>query len=99
MGVLGLVVIGAVVAGSVAGALAIHGAGSVTLPESPAQQAGVSESRYIDQTSLSEVPGRLATPVAAVDAAGKPLRDSASIVAALRAKDGRTVTLPAPTIV
>jgi len=72
---------------------------AVVLPTSPARQAGEAESHYIAQTSLSEVPGRLATPVAAVDATGRPLPDSASIVAALRAEDGKTVTLRAPTIV
>lgn len=99
MGVVGLVVIGVAVIGGVAGTLGTNAAPHVALPESPAQEAGVTESRYIAQTSLSEVPGRLVTPVAAVDATGTPLADSASIVAALHAKDGKTVTLPAPTIV
>jgi hypothetical protein len=100
VGFFGLGVIGL----GVGGGLVVATAGStgsprVVLPESPAQQAGVTESHYIAQTSLSEVPGHLVTPVAAVDASGKPLADSASIVAALRAEDGRTVTLPTPTIV
>jgi hypothetical protein len=99
MGVVGLVVIGAAVIGGVAGTLGTNSAPHVALPESPAQEAGVTESQYIAQTSLSEVPGRLVTPVAAVDATGAPLADSASIVAALHAKDGKTVTLPTPTIV
>ncbi len=84
--------------GLAAGIVATTGS-QVELPEAPAQQAGETESHYIKQTSLSEVPGRLVTPVAAVDAAGRPLSDSGSIVAALRAKDGKTVTLPRPTIV
>jgi hypothetical protein len=95
---LALVLIGVVVCGLVAFALT-GSSGGVALPESPAQRAGTTEHRYIDQTSLSEVPGTLVTPVAAVDAAGKALPDSARIVAALRAKDGRSVTLPRPTIV
>jgi len=96
----GLVLIGAVViCGLVVFALTSSGPSGVVLPESPVQQAGTTERHYIDQTSLSEVPGTLVTPVAAVDATGKPLPDSAEIVAALRAKDGRTVTLPSPTIV
>jgi hypothetical protein len=98
--VLGLVLIGLAVSGGlVAGILPTTQSPHVVLPESPAQRAGATESRYIAQTSLSEVPGRLVTPVAAVDATGKPLPDSASIVAALHAKDGRTVTFSTPTVV
>lgn len=97
---LGLVLVGlALAAGLALGPLATKPSPSVALPESPAQQTGVNESRYIAQTSLSEVPGRLVTPVAAVDASGKPLPDSKSIVAALRAKDGSKITFPTPTIV
>ena len=88
-----------VAGGGLLGAILSGRAPPVTLPEAPAQQAGESESQYIAQTSLSEVPGRLVTPIAAVDASGRPLPNSAAIVAALRAKDGRTVTLPVPTVV
>ena len=70
-----------------------------TVPESPAQRAGLTESQYVGQTSLSEQPGQLVTPVAAVDSSGKPLPDSAEIVAGLRAKDGKTVTFSTPTVV
>ena len=99
--VLGLVSItlSVAVAVAVVGAPAATGSSSSTLPESPAQRSGVTEHQYIVQTSLSEVPGRLVTPLAAVDSTGRPLPDSPSIVAALGAKDGRTVTLPAPTVV
>ena len=96
----GLVVLGLALAGGLALATSTATSSpSVVLPESPARQAGVSESRYIGQTSLSEVPGRLVTPVAAVDSSGKPLPDSRSVVAALRAKDGSKVTFSTPTIV
>ncbi len=89
----------AVVGAAVTGGFALGRSPQVVLPESPAQRAGVTEGRYIAQTSLSEEPNRLVTPVAAVDSAGRPLPDSSSIVAALRAKDGRTVTFATPTIV
>ena len=96
---LALVLIGLAACGGVAvGLVTITGA-SPALPESPAQQAGVTEAHYIDHTSLAEVPGQLASPVAADDATGRPLHDSASIVAALRAKDGKRVTLASPTVV
>ncbi len=85
--------------GGLLGAILSGPAPTPALPEAPAQQAGQTERHYIAQTSLSEVPGRLVTPIAAVDASGRPLPDSAAIVAALRAKDGRTVTLPVPTVV
>ena len=88
-----------VLVGVLLGALLTAGGPALVLPESPAQQAGQTESHYIAQTSLSEVPGTLTTPVAAVDAAGRPLPDSAAIVAALHAKDGKTITLPVPTVV
>jgi hypothetical protein len=74
-------------------------AGAAMMPKSPAQRAGLTESRYIDRTSLSERPGELIAPVAAVYPSGKPLPDSAHVVAALRARDGRTVTFRTPTIV
>lgn len=69
------------------------------MPTPPAQRAGVTEAQYVKQTSLSERPGQLVTPMAAVDSSRKPLPESAQIVAALRAKDGRTVTFDQPTIV
>jgi hypothetical protein len=98
--VLGLVLVGLAIGGAVAaGVLTTGGSSQVVLPESPAQEAGVTESHYIDQTSLSEVPGRLVIPVAVVDSAGNRLPDSASIIAALNAKDGKTVMFESPTIV
>jgi hypothetical protein len=81
------------------GVVTIAGSPQAALPESPARQAGIAEARYIDQTSLAEVPGQLATPVAADDASGRPLHGSAAIVAALRTKDGKKVTLARPTVV
>ena len=99
-GVLGLVLIGLAVGGGLTvGVVTITGSSPLALPESPARQAGVTEGHYIDQTSLAEMPGQLTTPVAAVDAAGRPLRDSAVIVAALRDADGRKITLATPTVV
>jgi len=98
-GKLVLALAGVVVVGLVAAILTSDTAPHLSLPESPAQRAGVTERQYIAQTSLSEVPGRLVTPVAAVDAEGQPLPDSASIVAALRAKDHKTVTFRTPTVV
>ena len=97
---LGLVLAGLAVGGAlVVGIVATDESSPVVVPPSPAHQAGVTESHYIDQTSLSEVPGRLVTPVAVVDPAGKPLADSASIVAALNAAGGKKVTFESPTIV
>ncbi len=95
-GVLGLVLVGLVIA-LVAGILATRGSPSIALPESPARVAGLTESHFIDQTSLSEVTGRLVTPVAVVDSAGKPLPNSSSIIADLRNR--KTVTFGSPTIV
>jgi hypothetical protein len=88
-----------VVGGLAAGLLVARGGRQVVVPESPAKRAGLTESEFIAQTSLSEKSNGLVTPVAAVDAAGHPLSDSPRIISALRAKDGRTVTLPEPTIV
>ncbi len=97
-GVLGLVAVGLIGSAVVAGILATGQSPQVVLPESPAHEAGVTESHYIDQTSLSEVPGRLVTPVAVVDSAGNPLPDSASIISTLSAHNGKTVTFESPTI-
>ena len=97
--VFGIVAVALAVAATGAGVLATSASSALTVPQSPAQRAGMTEQHYIARTSLVEVPGRLVTPVAAVDATGRPLPDSSSIVAALRAKDGHTVTLPAPTVV
>jgi len=87
------------IGGVILGTLSTTGTGEVPVPVSPAQQAGITESSYIARTSLSEIPGRLVTPVAAVDSSGAPLANSASIVSALHARDGRTVTFSTPTIV
>ena len=72
-------------------------ASAATVPPAPA--AAVTEENYIDATSLSEVPGQLVTPANVVSSSGRPLPNSAEIVAALRVRDGRTVTFQHPTIV
>ena len=70
--VLGLVLVVLMAGGGLVAGIVGPTGPQVVLPDSPAQQAGETESHYIEQTSLSEVPGRLVTPVAAVDAAGSP---------------------------
>ena len=83
----------------VVGIVATSRSTQVTLPAPPARQAGQSEDQFIAATSLSEIPDRRVTPVAAVDARGVPLPNSKAIVAALRARDGKTVTFATPTVV
>ncbi len=97
-GTLALVLVGAMAAMAlIVTETGLPPAQAVTVPSAPVV-ASV-ENKYIDATSLSEVPGRLATPVEAVATSGRPLPNSAAIVAALRASDGRTVTFQHPTIV
>ena len=60
----------------------------------PAERAGQQAADYV----LAQEPGKLTPPVAAVDADGRPLANSAQIVRALRAADGVTITLPQDTV-